>query len=321
MNDRKWDAIIGIDVSKDELQLCVGDPQHDQVIENTPVGYLVLQELLEAHAETLVVLEATGGYERGVIDWVLARGVSVAKVNAKRVRDYAKAIGRHAKNDRVDAEVIRAYAIAAKQRLNLLIPKEEVAQSLVDATRRRSQLVRLRAMEKQHLCSSHCPDNNESIQGMIDHFTQAIAAVDERIDRLIEQDEKLHHTRELLTSAKDVGKSSAHVLLTELPELGQLDRKKIAALAGLAPYCCDSGAMKGQRHIWGGRAAVRQALYMATLSARRHNPVIKAFYERHITAGKKPKVALVACMRKLLVILNAMLKNEQPWRENQPICA
>lgn len=318
MNENTHDAIIGIDVSKHELQLCYGNPKLDCIVPNTPTGREQLQTILASYIHPLVVFEATGGYEHALVTHLHHHQIAAAKVNAKRVRDYAKALGHFAKNDRIDAQVIRAYGQAAGERLTRLPDYSAHTQTLTALTRRRAQLVRLRVMEKQHLSSCHRTEVSHSIDTILDTLNTEIARLDARIEGLMNQDARCSAHRDLLMTAIGVGKVSAQVLLTELPELGQLDRKKIAALAGVAPYCCDSGQLRGQRRIWGGRAAVRRVLYMATLSAKRYNPTIKVFYERLLAAGKKPKVALVACMRKLLVILNAMIKNHMPWQERIP---
>jgi transposase len=244
----------------------------------------------------------------------LSKQLAVCVVNAKRVRDYAKAIGQHAKTDRIDAQVIRQYAEVIRPKPNE--QRTEEAQKLEALIKRRDQLVRQRAIEKQHLEAVSDKESIRPIKKFIIAFDQEISRIEALIQKLITQNATLSKHRAQLGQVQGIGMVTVTTLLAQLPELGQLSNKQISALVGLAPFCRDSGRVKGKRMIWGGRALVRSTLYMATLSAVRYNKPIKIFYDRPLARGKLKKVVLVACMRKLLTILNAMVKNGTDWNPN-----
>ena len=256
-------------------------------------------------------MEATGGYERKLLNFLLSKGIAVSVVNAKRVRDYAKAIGQHAKNDRIDAHVIRQYAEMAQPKL--CVQRTDPALQLDALIKRRDQLVKQRTAEKHHLEAAIHPDPIRSIKKFIKVFDKEIERIETKMKKLIETDKNLKKQMKQLTQVTGIGDITAATLLALLPELGQLSNKQISALVGVAPFCKDSGMVKGHRVIWGGRALIRSTLYMATLSAVHHNKPIKTFYLRLVANGKLKKVALVACMRKLLTILNSMTKNNTEW--------
>jgi transposase len=308
---------VGIDVSKATLDVSVGVSSAPLSVTNDEAGFDELIKALADKAIGLVVLEATGGYEFACACAVQAHGFSVAVINPRQARDFAKAMGRLAKTDRIDAQglahlaqVLAARPDAAKFVKALPNAQQQTLSALVG---RRRQLVQMRVMENNHLGVAH-PSARKNIKAVIKSLCTQLRHIEEELaDHL-----KAHHAdlRALLHDVKGLGAATVGVLIGELPELGKLGRRQISALVGVAPYNHDSGKLKGRRCISGGRATVRCALYMATLVATRYNPVIKAFYQRLLAAGKLKKVALVACMRKLLTILNAMVKNNQAWDDS-----
>ncbi len=302
----------GIDVSKDWLE--VEGPEQHWRFDNAERGWEALVAALRQAQVDLVVLEATGGFERGCVAALASGGLAVAVVNPRQARDFAKALGTLAKTDRVDARTLRQFAavIAAHpERARYVRPLAEQAQlRLAALVTRRRQLVDMLTAEHNRVPLAH-PSMQKSLRTIIRALEKQLLAMDQDIDQHLRE----HHKQSLewLDSVKGVGKVTTASLLGLLRELGTLTRKQIAALVGVAPLARDSGKWRGHRMVWGGRAEVRSVLYMATLSAVRFNPVIKVFHERLIAAGKPPKVALVACMRKLLTILNAMMRDGKPF--------
>ena len=314
MEQINYKIYIGIDVSKDKLDIQLDDSGSLLSIENTKGDFKKLNHYLpKDKTSILVLLEATGGYETAIVKWLLSRKIPVVVINAKRIRDYAKATGQFAKNDRIDAGVIREYGQLFGQKLHLKQSRSKLEEQIEDLTRRRKQLVSSRNKEKQHLAIIQNKEGQNSIKRAIKFYNNEIEKMQEKLAAALNKDDKLQAKAELLQTVKGVGAVTTYTLIGELPELGHVNNKKISALAGVAPFCRDSGKMKGKRTVWGGRAQVRTALYMAALSARKHNPAIKLFYERLISKGKTKKVALVACMRKLLIVMNTMVKNNEPW--------
>ena len=303
----------GIDVSK----LYVDVHWRDQARRwsNDAQGWNELTAQLLSERVDLVVIEATGGYERGLVLALQQAGVEVARVNPRQARDFAKSLGRLDKTDRLDAQGLRDFAdVLARhpQRQRYITVRQDPhRQMLLSLMTRRRQLVDMRVAEVNRLELADEAIARKSIHSVIKLLDQQLAQIDRDIDGHLERHFKAQ--RKLLESVKGVGGVTALTLLAALPELGQLKRKPVSKLAGLAPLANDSGGRRGQRRIWGGRAAVRSALYMATLTAMRYNPVIAAFYQRLLAAGKPKKVAMVACMRKLLVILNAMVRDNAAW--------
>lgn len=303
-------VVAGIDVSKAQLDVTLLPSGEELQVSSDATGIAELLKRLRAFAVDLVVMEATGGYETQAATAIAAAGLKVAVVNPRQVRDYAKAIGRLAKNDRIDAGVIAAFGQAVEPEIARL--PDEQARELEALLVRRSQLVSMRVQESNRLGLA---------QGaMRKHIKMHIAWLDRAIDQISDDlATRLHASPvwrakdELLQSFKGIGPTSSGTLMIALPELGRLDRRAIAALVGLAPFNRDSGTWRGRRSIWGGRARVRCTLYMATISAIRFNPVIKPFYESLSARGKPHKVAMVACMRKILTILNAMVRTNTPW--------
>ena len=305
--------MVGVDVAKLKLDISLPDNVF-MTVDNNEAGFKKLIKVVPDTQAVCFIMEATGGYEKGLTNFLLSNNIAVSVVNAKRIRDYAKAIGQHAKNDRIDAQVIRQYAemVQPKQRK----ARSKQANQLEALIKRRDQLVKQRRMEKQHLEAASDTHSIRSIKKFIKSFGQEIERIEMRIKKLIENDNDMQQRIEQLTQVEGIGSVTAATLIAQLPELGQLSNKQVSALVGVAPFCRDSGAMKGRRIVWGGRALVRSTLYMATLSAIRYNAPIKVFYQRLLANGKLKKVALVACMRKLLVFLNAMTKNGTEWDPN-----
>jgi transposase len=261
----------------------------------------------------LIVLESTGGMERGVVQVLQRQGLPVAVINPKRARDFAKASGRLAKTDRIDADVLAHFAQAMSPEPKPLAT--EAQEALSDLVNRRQQVVEMLNSERRRLHSVRHGSAKADIEAHIEWLKERVKGLDAEIDQLRQADASWQQQYELLTSVPGVGRVVAMTLLAVLPELGQLSSKHLASLVGLAPFNCDSGKLRGKRHIVGGRALARSVLYMAALVAIQHNPVIAAFYRRLLQAGKAKKVALIACAHKLLGILNALLKQQEPWQD------
>lgn len=309
---------VGIDVSKARLDVAVRPTGHRWSETNDTEGIGQLIAKLTPLHPTLIVMEATGGYEALSALCIAQAGLPVAVVNARQVRDFARAQGRLAKSDRLDCGVLADFGRAMRPEVRAL--PDEQAQQLQAILARRRQVVDMLVAEKNRLSQAHARVS-PSISEHIAWLETELADLNDQLRTMLQQSPLWRENDKLLRSVPGVGPVLSTTLLAELPELGKLDRKKIAALVGVAPFNCDSGKQQGQRRIWGGRASVRTALYMGALSAKRFNPVIRAFYERLISAGKRPKVALVACMRKLLTMLNAMIRDRRSWQSNYALAA
>ena len=280
MEQDAYKIYIGIDVAKAKLDIKYDDDRPVVTIENTKKSFKSLNRYFTRDKQqVLVLLEATGGYEKAIVKWLLSRGIPVSIINAKRVRDFAKSSGEFAKNDSIDAAMIRQYGQVFTQKIHLEVKKDEPEEQIEDLNRRRNQLISLRSTEKRHLASIQNKDGRNSIKRMIKLFDKELKKIEEKLHEALEKDNELLAKAELLMTTKGVGFVTIYSLLGELPELGKVSHKKIAALAGIAPYCRDSGTLKGKRTIWGGRTQVRTALYMATLSAKKFNPAIKTFLD------------------------------------------
>lgn len=302
----------GIDVSKQHLDVCLGT--EDQRVVNDASGWDALIAKCKHAAVDLVVIEATGGYERGLVCALQGAGITVARVNPRQARDFAKSMGVLAKTDRVDARTLRDFADVLarhKDRHKYITPLMDAQRSeLAALMTRRRQLVDMRVAEGNRLEQASAR-TVRSIKSVLKTLDKQIAQIDGDADDHLQRHFKEQRT--LLDSVKGVGPVTIMTLTSALPELGQLGRRQIAKLVGVAPLANDSGSRTGKRRIWGGRSEVRAVMYMATLSAIRFNPAIKVFHSRLIAAGKLEKVAIVACMRKLLTILNAMLRDQSQW--------
>ena len=308
---------VGIDVSKDTLDVCVYPTQDTFRVPNSPDGLDELMKRLKPIEPRLIVFEATGGYETLAVSSLAAAGLPVVVVNPRQIRDFAKSIGQLAKTDVIDAGVIARFASAVRPELRPL--KDSPSRELTGLVTRRRQIVDMIVAETNRL-NAATRRNRRDIQAHIRWLQKRQDQIDDEIKRDIKNGPLWRTTDQILQSASGVGPATSSTLISCVPELGQLNRKKIACLIGVAPLNRDSGRFKGRRMIWGGRAQVRAVLYMSTLSAIRFNPIIRQFYQRLKEAGKCFKVAMVACMRKLLIILNAMVRNQTKWRhcENKP---
>lgn len=301
---------VGIDVSKAQLDVAIRPSGEKQSFANDKVGIKALVKWLAQIAPKLIVLEATGGYERQVTRALVSADLPAVVVNPRQVRDFAKATGQLAKTDSIDAAVLAHFAEAVRPQLRPL--PDAVTLELRALTARRRYILATIGAEKNRL-EMTSKAVRKSIDAHIRWLEQDLERANNNLDQAIEQSPIWKENEDLLRSAKGIGPVTSRTLLAELPELGTLDRNQIAALVGVAPFNRDSGSLKGRRSIWGGRAPVRCALYMATLVATRRNPVIRDFYNRLMAKGKLFKVALVACMRKLLTILNSMIKHKTRW--------
>lgn len=311
--DQQW---IGIDVSKRCLDVYIRPLGRAVQVANSELGLVELHHHLDGLVIGLIVLEATGGYQALAARTLMEQGYPTVVVNPRQVRDFAKATGRLAKTDKIDAEILAHFADAIRPEVRVMASEDgQVLQALVT---RRQQLVEMRSAEKTRQRTAR-PTVQAGIETHIEWLDEQIAALDAEIEALIQQSDQWQRTRDLLTSVPGLGPATIGVLVSQLPELGRLPAKPLASLCGLAPMNRDSGQMRGKRQIVGGRASVRTALYMATLVATRHNPVIREFYQHLLQRGKPKKVALIAAMRKLLTILNAMVAHDTMWQA--PACS
>jgi transposase len=301
---------VGIDVSKLTLDFDCLPVSVPQQFANEAEGIDALVKLLKGSGAERIVIEATGGYEAAVASALAVATLPVVVVNPKQVRDFAKALGHLAKTDRLDAKVLALFGERIKPPLRTL--PDEAQRALADLLDRRTQLVTMRAQEKARLATVTAVAR-KNVQQHIAWLDKCIGKLDDDLEKRLRASPVWCDKAVLLDSVPGVGPVTTFTLLARLPELGQLNRQKIAALVGVAPFNDDSGRRRGARYIRGGRADVRCALYMATLTAIQHNKPIKAMYDRLTASGKPFKLAMTACMRKLLTILNAMLKKNQPW--------
>jgi transposase len=303
---------VGLDVAKDRLDVHLRPSGASFAVAYDETGIADLVARLTALRPELVVLEATGGYEVAVAAALAHAAVPVAVVNPRQIRDFARATGQLAKTDALDAQVMARFAETV-QPVARALPNEQ-AQRLGELVARRRQLVDMLAAELNRRRQARDRRLEQRIAAHVTWLSRAIAELDDEIKRLIRASPIWREAENLLTSVPGIGDVTAHALIADLPELGRLDRRKIAALVGIAPLNRDSGAWRGRRTIGGGRAMVRRALYMATVVAIRYNPAIAAFYRRLTAAGRPKKVALIAAMRKLVTVLNAILRDQRPWQ-------
>lgn len=304
-------SYVGIDVSKERLDVAMLGERQEKQVSNTEGGITELvKQMLDLQPE-LIVVEATGGYQRAVVDALFHAGQSVAVVNPARVRQFARACGLLAKTDKLDAQVLAVFGQRVQPKR--YEGKSEAEKELSALLVRRKQLEEMLKAEQNRL-RTISPSIRASVERMIAILKEEKNKVDEQIRELMSEQKAWHGQREILGSAPGVGMVTTATLLADLPELGKMDRKKIAALVGVAPMNYDSGKKRGYRKTKGGRTGVRSVLYMSTLVATRYNPVIQAQYQQMLKRGKEKKVALTACMRKFLTILNAMVRDQQPFR-------
>lgn len=303
---------VGIDVSKTSIDVAVHQSQKQWSSTNNDRGISRAVSCLQELPLALVVLEATGGIELPLVAAIAAVGLPLVVANPRQIRDFAKATGKLAKTDAIDARVIAHFAAAVKPIPHPL--PDDQAQAFSDVLARRRQVVEMITAESNRLSSARNKAVRKHIKDHIAWLERELVDTDNTLRRSIHESPIWREKDNLLRSVPGVGPVLSATLLADLPELGTLNRRQIAALVGVAPFNCDSGNLRGKRAVWGGRAKVRAVLYMSTLAATRYNAIIRAFYQRLCTAGKDKKVALTACMRKLLTILNAILKHRTPWR-------
>jgi transposase len=302
---------VGIDVSKDRLDVAILGEKQEKQFSNAKDGIAQLvKQMLDLQPE-LIVVEATGGYQRNVVEALFHAGLSVAVVNPARVRQFARAGGLLAKTDKLDAHVLAVFGQRMQPRR--YEGKSEAEKQLSALLVRRKQLAEMLKAEQNRLHTSSASLRG-SVERMIALLKEEKKRLEEQIEQFLKEQKAWQEQREILCSAPGVGKVTSATLLADLPELGKMDRKKIAALVGVAPMNYDSGRKRGYRKTKGGRGDVRSILYMSTLVATRHNPVIQTQYQQMLKRGKLKKVALTACMRKFLTILNAMVRDQQPFR-------
>ena len=305
-------VFVGVDVGKFELVIALHPSGESWSVANDETGVRSLEERLRPLTPVLIVLEATGGYESAVAAVLAAANLPLVVANPRQVRDFARSTGQLAKTDRIDAHILALFAERVRP---VPRPLPDVAARTLDAllTRRR-QIIEMITAERNRLAHA-LPAVRRDLTRHISWLERRLKDVDHDLDHTIQSSPVWRAKEDLLRSAPGVGPVLSRTLVGDLPELGRLNRKQIAALVGVAPLARDSGKRRGKRMVWGGRAPVRAALYMAALVATRHNPVIQAFYQRLVSVGKPKKVALTACMRKLLTILNVMMKTNTDWKE------
>jgi transposase len=311
-------VFVGIDVAKAEFVVALGTSGDRVTVANNEGGIRSMVERLQSVSPALIVLEATGGYETPLAAALATAGLPVVVANPRQVRDFAKATGQLAKTDRIDAHILALFAERVRPSVRLL-PDDSLR--ILDAllTRRR-QLLEMLVAERNRLAHA-LPPVKKDIQKHIRWLERRLSDVDSDLDQAVQASPVWRAKENLLRSVPGIGPVVSRTLIADLPELGALNRKQVAALVGVAPLARDSGTLRGKRLVWGGRAPVRAALYMGALIASRHNPVIRDFYQRLVAAGKPKKVALVACMRKLLTILNAMVRTNTCWGERHALTA
>ena len=304
---------VGIDISQQHLDLDEFPSRNPGRFEYTTEGIQTLRKQLQQRTPFLIVIEATGGLEQLLVAELVAAKLPVVVINPRHARDFAKSTGQLAKTDALDARILAHFGFAIRPPIRTL--PDENALELQEFLARRRQLVQMRTAELNRQQQTRNTTVKASVQKVLETLELQLKDIDRELDQRLKDSPVWHLTDELLRSTKGVGPQTARTLIAELPELGQLSRQKIAMLVGVAPINRDSGSFRGKQTIWGGRASVRSALYMATLSAIRFNPVIKNFYQQLLLRGKNKKLALIAAMHKLLTILNALIRNKQPWKD------
>ena len=320
MSKKKSETFIGIDVSKQQLEVAAHERDYQFRCPNKASAFGELMAELIAWRPALIVLEATGGLEIPVVNALHGAGLPVVVVNPRQVRDFAKALGQLAKTDRLDARVLAHFAAAIKPPLRPIKSKE--AQELDALAGRRGQLIEVLTDEKNRRASAATDTVRDQIEEHIDWLEKRIAELDQQLKALLQSSACWQAKDQILQSVPGIGPVVSFSMIADLPELGTLNRQQISKLVGVAPLNRASGQQRGTRHIYGGRARLRSVLYMAAITAARHNAVIKEFYER-LRANHKPfKVAIIACMRKLLTIINVMLRDGTCWKtKNEPVSA
>lgn len=310
------EIFVGIDVSKTSLDIAIHEVQDVSQQNNDDEGIAAIVASMIERVPTLIVLEASGGWEIKLVAALAEAKLPVVVVNPTRVRNFAKAAGQYAKTDKLDARLLARFAATMRPQVRPLKTQEQALLSSIIS--RRQQLVRMLTMEKNRRVSTHATMRDQ-LENHIQWLATEIAQLNDQMRDLILAWPLWQANEKILASVPGVGPVTTLTLLADLPELGTLNRQCIAALVGIAPINKDSGRLKGKRRIFGGRASVRSVLYMAALSASKSNPVIRDFYQRLLAKGKPKKVALTACMRKLLTILNAMIRDQKPWHYQEKV--
>lgn len=305
--------VVGIDVSKEKLDVAGLHPSRVQTLEYSKPGLKQLLASLNQLQPDLVCLEASGGWERQLVEALHRQGIPVAIVNPRQIRDFARAKGQLAKTDQIDARIIKDYGQLLKPKTTAPLTKNQ--QKLRDLTTRARQVTKLLIQEKNRLATTSDKDIQKLIRQAIGLYEKQLQTVREAQHELIDQDQQTQATAKIIASVPGLGPASVSVLISELPELGTLNRQQIARLVGVAPTNRDSGTLRGKRTTGGGRVEIRNALYMPTVVAKQYNSKIKTFYDRLLKNGKPKMVALIASMRKLLTMLNTMIRNGKTWNE------
>lgn len=308
----KMEVFVGIDISKDLLDVFVHPSGQSLQVENSQEGLHSLCNVLLAAKADLVVMEASGGYESLAAGMLSNAGLAVAVVNPAQVRSFAHALKQKAKTDQIDAMVIARFAEAVRPRVDAL--PDQQAQLLGNLITRRRQILQMVVAEQQRLSRAKEARLIKSLNRVIKALKKELGEIDGGIDQLVRSSPLWRHKEDLLQSVPGVGKIVARTLMAEMPELGQLDRRQIASLAGLAPFTRQSGKWRGKSFISGGRGSVRAIMFIASMSASRHHPQMKLFYQKLLAAGKPKMVALIAIARRLLILLNAILRDQKPWQ-------
>jgi len=304
-------VFIGVDVSKDRLDVAVAPSGESMRFANSEDGIALLADFLKPRNPELVLFEATGGWEMNAVNHLVAQRLPLVVLNPRQVRDFAKATGQLAKTDAIDARILARFGQAVRPEVRSLKPLE--LRKLDDLNTRRRQIVEMLTAEQNRLVSA--PEwIRPDIEDLIAILKKRLAAINRDLNKLIRKSPLWREKDKILQSFPGVGPITASTIIAALPELGTLTRRQIAALVGVAPLNCDSGTHKGKRKIWGGRADIRSVLYMCAMTAARCNPVIRPFYQKLLRAGKPNKVARTACMRRVLVILNAMMRSNACWQ-------
>ena len=311
------DFVVGIDVAKDKLDVYLDASEEWFTVENTSPGIAALRVRLEGHDVKLIVLEHSGRYERRCASELLEAGFAVALINPRQARDFARAINWFAKNDRIDARLLAEFGRRVEPRVSEALSKERA--ELDELVGRRRQLVQMRAAEQTRQQQAESRSVQQSIQTILRQLDRQIEKLEKQIGQCLDRNDDWRAAARLYQSIPGVGATLSSALVAEVPELGKINRQQIASLIGVAPFDRESGRWKGKRHCFGGRAQIRSLLYMAALTARRCNPIIQQLAERLKAAGKPYKVVMVACMRKLLTILNVIAATGKPWNHQSTI--
>jgi transposase len=308
---------IGIDVSKHKLDVAVSNQTGGRTFDYTTTGLKELLKFINSHVPQLICLEATGGYERTLVDALHQHNLTVAVVNPRQIRDFARACNQLAKTDQIDARIIALFAERMHPRPTPPVPEHR--RKLLGLVARKRQITKLIVQEKNRLGTTVDKDIRRMIQQAIRLYEKHLATIQQRQQQLIDADEHAQTKARIIAYVHGLGPATVATLIAELPELGTLNRRQIARLIGVAPTNRDSGTLRGKRTIGGGRTAIRNAMFMPTIVAKQYNPTIKAFYDRLLANGKPKMVALIAAMRKLITTLNTMIRNETLWNKNTQI--